>query len=250
MTIRHILEQAFWYVPFFLQATLMLALLFRKLYRHLPYFFAYTTIIVLQSALFLIVGRTSHIYLYAYLIGEPLNWALGMAVIYEIYANLLKEYAALEKLGTILFWLTSFILVLVAAWTAYNTPGADAERLRNGFLTLERSVRIVQCGLLIVLFLFARFFGLSWKNHLFGIALGFATFVFFELVVVAWRAYTGATGASQFPFYMVLKPAAYDLGLLIWIAYVVKAPRPADLRILPKTELAAWNDALQELLHR
>jgi hypothetical protein len=247
MTVRHILEQAFWYVPFALQVILMLALLFRRLYRQLPYFFSYTVAVVVEGTLFLILGRSSPLYKGVYLIGEPTTWVLGMAMIYEIYTNLLKEYAVLQKLGTVLFWLTGVILVLVASWTAYSSPGADAERLLKGFLALERSVRIVQCGLLVVLFLFARFFGLSWKNHLFGIALGFATFVFFELAVVAVRAYTGA---SQIPYYLFLKPASYDLGLLIWIGYVVKAPRSVDLRILPKTELAAWNDALQNLLHR
>ncbi|HTC94776.1 MAG TPA: hypothetical protein VK699_15150 [Terriglobales bacterium] len=247
MTVRHIFETAFWYVPSVLQTILIVTMLVHRLYRQLPYFFSYTTVITVTTIFYLILEPKSSLYLYSYLLGELITWALGMAVIYEIYANLLKEYAVLQKMGTILFWLTSIILVLIASWTALNTPGADVERLAKGFLTLERSLRIVQCGLLVVLFLFARFFGLSWKNYLFGIALGFATFVFFELTVVAVRAYTGV---SQVPFYRFLKPASYDLGLLIWTVYVIKAWRPVDLRVLPKTELAAWNDALQELLHR
>lgn len=247
MTTRHILEQVFWHAPTALQAILLVGMLVQRLYRFLPYFFFYNAILLLQAALLLPLGRQSPLYADVYLCGQLLSYALGLAIIYEIYARLLKEYPVLRKIGIVLFWATAGILLAVAAWTAYHTPGADVDRFAKGFLTLERSVRIVQCGLLLGLFIFSSFFGLSWKDQLFGIALGFAVYVCTELAVVAIRAYTGYT---QVPFYRYLNPASWDVALIIWTFYVIKRWHPVKLHKLPKNDLAYWNDTLRDLLNR
>jgi hypothetical protein len=245
--VQHILQRVLWIAPLILQAVILIAMVVRGLYKQLPYFFSYTAFVVLQSMTLLALYNHKNIYLYGFWFGELVSWILGLSVIYEIYANLLREYAALQKLGTILFWLAGFVLVMIAVWTAFNAPGSDQNRVYQALLTTERSLRIVQCGLLVALFVFASFFGLSWKNHLFGIALGFAIFVCIELAVVAIRAYSGA---SLNEFIIWLKSGSYALAILVWAVYVIKARRVEDLRALPKTELAAWNDTLQELLHR
>jgi hypothetical protein len=222
-------------------------MLVRGLYRQLPYFFAYTVNVIVQSVALFLVSEPTMTRFYLYWSGELVSWTLGMGVIYEIYATLLKEYSVLHKVGAYIFGIMGLILMLVALWASLKTPGPDLFRLMQGALTLERSVRIVQCGLLVTLFLFASFFGLSWKNHLFGIALGFAIFVSVELAVVAIRAYSGA---SLNYLYAWLKPASYDLAILVWVVYIIKPQRAADLQLLPKTQLAEWNETLQELLHR
>jgi len=247
MTTLHIFERAFFFAPVPLLAVLLITMLVRQVYRVLPYFFCYNATLLLQDALLLRLGPESRLYTDVYLSFQLISWALGLAIIYEIYGNLLREYPVLRKIGTVLFWVTAGILLAIAAWTAYQAPGADVERLARGFHALERSVRIVQCGLLLALFVFASFFGLSWKNQLFGIALGFAVFAFSDLAVVALRAYTGHPLSS---FYKYLNPASWDVALVIWTFYVIKDWRPTNLPKLPKDELAGWNDTLRDLLHR
>ena len=247
MIAYQILEFLFWYVPIAFLVILTIAIVARRLYQQIPYFCAYIAVVDLQGIGLWILGKQSPFYTPFYWSGNVVSWVLGIAVIWEIYAKLLKEYAVLRKVGRVLFWIVGAILVLVAMWTAHRAPGADAERVLRGALTLERSVRIVQCGLLLVLFVFSSFFGLSWKDQLFGIALGFAVYVCTELAVVAIRAYTGHT---QIPFYRYLNPAAWDVALIIWTFYVVKQWRPATVPKLPKNDLAAWNDTLRDLLHR
>ncbi len=244
---QRILESVLWMAPIILQAVIAIVMWVRGLHKRLPYFFSYTTYIVLSNMALIGIHRHPRTYFYGYWVQEVLSWTLGSEVIYEIYANLLKEYAVLQKLGAFLFWIMGLVLVLIALWTAFNVPGSEVSRLLQALLTLERSVRIVQCGLLVVLFVFASFFGLGWKNHLFGIALGFAIFLCMELALVAIRTYTGARQDQLFSW---LQSISYNLGVLVWTLYVVKRWRVADLRRLPKTELAAWNDTLQELLHR
>ncbi len=245
--LRSVLQNVLWLTPIVLQAVIAIAVWVRGLHQRLPYFFSYTTYIVLSNIALMGIHRYPRTYFYGYWVQEVLSWVLGSAVIYEIYANLLKEYAVLQKLGAFLFWIMGLVLVLIALWTAFNVPGSEVSRLLQALLTLERSVRIVQCGLLVVLFVFASFFGLSWKNHLFGIALGFSIFLCMELALVAIRTYSGA---SQNQLFSWLQSISYNLGVLVWTFYLVIPWRVAELRALPRTELAQWNDTLQELLHR
>jgi hypothetical protein len=247
MSIQNILGTVLLVTGTTLELAVVVVMLVRGLYRKLPYFFIYVAYDATNTVVLAALQKHRAIYFYGYWYGEVINWVLMLAVIYEIYASLLKEYAALQKVGAILFWIMGAVLVSIALWTAFNSPGSDTFRFLRTLLTLERSVRIVQGGLLIVLFIFASFFGLSWKNYLFGIALGLALYVCADLAVVAIRAYGGKTQNWSF---ILLKPAAYNLGALVWTVYVLKSWRVADLRALPKTELAAWNETLQELLHR
>ena len=219
----------------------------RGLHKQLYYFFSYTVYVVLSNLVMLAILPYRQVYLWSYWIQNLISWAIGFAVIYEIYATLLKEYTVLQKIGAYLFWLMGVLLVSTALWTAFEVPGSDVSRLVQTLFTLERSVRIVECGLLATLFIFASFFGLSWKTYLFGIALGFALFLSMQLAVVAMRAYFGSGLGQLFNW---LQQITYNLGVLVWMFYTIKSWRPADLRVLPKTELAAWNETLQELLHR
>lgn len=242
-----LLHKALWLIPPLLQAVIGTVMVVRGLNRRIPYFFSYTTFVVLSSIALLLVHPYPGIYFWCYWIQNLISWILGFAVIYEIYARLLSEYPVLQKVGAYLFWFMGVILVMIALWTGFSVPGSDRSRIVQTMLTLERSTRIVECGLLVALFVFASFFGLSWKNYLFGVALGFAIFLSTQLAVVAIRAYTGP---KLNPLFSWMQSIAYTLGILVWTFYVLKAWRPADLRILPKTELVAWNDTLQELLHR
>jgi hypothetical protein len=246
--VKDVLETVLLVAGTALEGVLVGLMLFRGFYKKLPYFFTYIAYDVANTLV--LWGLQKHhpvAYFHGYWYGEIVSWVLILAVIYEIYASLLKEYTSLQKLGAILFWFMGVVLVLVAFWTAFNSPGSDTLRFIRAVLTLERSMRIVQAGLLMVLFVFASFFGLSWKNYLFGIALGLSIFIFAELAIVAVRTFGGK---AQNLFYVLLKPASYDLAALVWMVYLVKSWQAKDLPALPRTQLVEWNDTLQELLHR
>src|SRR5438552_3693037 len=101
------------FTPYILQAAVLIAVLVRRMYRDLPYFFSYTTNIVVQSIVLFAVAPHKTAYFYVYWGGELISWMLGMAVIYEIYAALLKEYAVLHKFGTLLFRIMGIVLLLI-----------------------------------------------------------------------------------------------------------------------------------------
>src|SRR5689334_3901084 len=112
--LQHGFGNVLWLMPTALQAVIVIAMLVRGLYRELPYFFIYTTNIVVQGVVLLWVMAKYHgLYFYAYWFGELISWALGIAVIYEIYSTLLREYPVLQKVGAILFWVMGIALVLI-----------------------------------------------------------------------------------------------------------------------------------------
>ena len=244
----HVLHRVLWLTPIALLAVIVIVMVVKGLNKRMPYFFSYTTFVVLSNLAMLgvVIRPNPQIYFWGYWIQNLISWGLGLAAIYEIYANLLKEYTVLQKVGAYLFWIMGVVLVTIAVGTAFSAPGSDSHILRM-LLTLERSVRIVECGLLVALFIFASFFGLSWKNYLFGIALGFAVFLSMQLAAIAIRIVAGVRFDQLFGW---LQSIFYNFGVLVWTFYVVKRWRVEDLRLLPKTQLAEWNDTLQELLHR
>ena len=115
-------------------------------------------------------------------------------------------------------------------------------------LLLERSVRVMQCGLLAFLFLISFHFGLSWQSHIFGIALGFGVFASIELVAIAVRAQMGLVANTA---YSQVNSAAYSCGVLIWVCYLL-APKPAPqyMSMIHHNDLEKWNQALLQLLER
>jgi tellurite resistance protein TehA-like permease len=104
----------------------------------------------------------------------------------------------------------------------------------------------LQCGLLISLFLFSRYFVLSWRSPAFGIALGLGTFAIAELATTAIRLYVPASDET----FDVAAMGIYHLCVLVWILYLVRVEREPriDLQTLPKYDLEIWNRELERLL--
>ena len=86
------------------------------------------------------------------------------------------------------------LLLLAAILAAVYSSGPVPDYLMAGVALLDRSVAIIQAGLLMFLILTARMFGLSGRTFAFGIALGFGVVASTELGVWALRL-TSADGA-------------------------------------------------------
>jgi hypothetical protein len=106
----------------------------------------------------------------------------------------------------------------------------------------------MQCGLLMFLFLFSRYFALSWRNYAFGIALGFGILASSDLAISAIRSQI-ADGSYILD---MLGMAAYHVCVLVWVFYLA-APERITYRTskkLPEDDLGVWNEELQRLLQQ
>ena len=186
-------------------------------------------------------------YALAYWAGDILSMALGFGVVHELFASLLKDHPGIRDIGLASYkWaaLLFMVLAVISCAMAQDRP----VNLLAVLLTFERGVRIVQCGLLGCLFLFSYGLGLSWRNHSFGFALGFAAFVTAELVVVAARWHAGEAGRQM---YFWLKPLSFDVATVVWAGYAFQ-DHPEPLPDLPVSapQLESWNMGVVELLRR
>jgi len=244
------LQYVLWVSGPMLQALIAIAMLRRRLVRECPWFFAYTVFHVFrEGGQFYVYHRMTRAdYFWAYWVGQAISAVLGFAVIYEIYGNVFRRYEVIRRLGSLLFLWAATILLIVAVVVAASSQGSEANRAVEAVITLERSVRVIQCGLLLFVFAFANYFGLSWRHYVFGIALGFGIFASVEMAAIAIRGQLGPVAREALA---LANSAAYYCAILIWIGYFL-APQPAPSRVakLPKYDLERWNQALLELLNR
>jgi hypothetical protein len=234
--------------PRVLLVVVAIALCRRGLYRQFPIFLAYIAQEIVQSIVLVAMiesaSTTREEYTIAYSLGYAISTAFRFGVLYEIFANVFRNYAALERLGKPLFqWATIVFLLIGFCLAAYT--GVHGPQLLFVEHLFDRTTSILQCGLLITLFMFASHLGLSWRSHVFGISLGIGINASADLAASAIRSQTGLT--YQTPLnYMVM--AVYQCCVLIWIFYLFAPERSYAPAALPQHDLESWNLELERLL--
>jgi hypothetical protein len=242
-----------WIAPAVIQAGLAAMMVHRKLAGRFPAFFIYTVYEVVQCTVLVTLdvmdSVSSSQYANAYLAGGVISAALRFAVVYEVFGEVFRSYPALQKFGGILFrWATAILMIVAVIMVAY-TSGPEMNKFTIAFIIVERTINIIQCGLLVFLVLLARFLSFSFTSYVMGITLGFGLFSSIELGMSALRAQYGLYFAwKAFP---VITGGAYHACVLLWVVtlllpeYNSRRTSPA-----PVKELQHWNDALERVLHQ
>lgn len=246
----HFVQFGLWALYSLLQFFVAIQMMRRRLHREFPAFFVYTAVHVFRSVLLYVLywRQFSSAYFIGYWLGETADIALGLAVIYELYSHVFRNYRALHRLTALLFRWATAILILVATISAASAPGADTDRMLAGLLILSRSGAVVKVGLLFLLFTFASYFHLTWRHYALGIAVGLGLFATVDLAALAIRAQTGSIAILT---YALVRSVAYNCSVLIWIFYLFSGehlPRVVDAP--PRSDLVRWNEALMELVSR
>jgi hypothetical protein len=248
MTATTILEYALWLLAPSLQLWIVAVMTLRRLYRDFPIFFAYCVFHVVQVVI--AIASRQHSYLAYFLVywgSELIDVPLELLVIQEIFWNVFRDYDALRKASLLLFRCATVFMALIALFAAIGAPGNDSDHLIRALLVLQRSVRLVQSGVLVFLFLLRWLFGLNWRSYAFGIAIGFAMLAITSTVAAALRSQLGEGGDPAYSNY--LYPATYNGAILVWLYYMWR-PSIAPIKAsLPSSdELRAWNRTLQRFL--
>jgi hypothetical protein len=205
-----------------LQAVVAAVMWRRKLHKQFPLFFWF---VVAQVAIFavtypLYLGASYKWYFWykryfwAYWSGEAVNAVLSFKVIHEIFLDVFRPYHSLRDLGTPIFkWAGVVMLLVSVVVAASNTYTQDP--VVHAVITLERSVRMVQVGLILFLTLFSGFLGVSRRQYSFGISLGFGVFAGTELMLLALTEGQIIHQGNYNLIYML----TYDASILIWLTY-------------------------------
>lgn len=241
-----LISYALWIAHPVLQLAVAAAMIRRKLYRSFPFFFAYIVCqILIFSVLFPIYRSDNYeLYFYVYWTTTAVSVALGFKVIHEIFIDIFRPYHTLKDLGSVLFKWAGLVMLLVAGVVAASSPVSESGPLVQAVLTLQRSVRVIQCGLVFFLLVFSRYLGISWRQRSFGIALGFGSFAAIELAMIALRV---GTYISE-PTLNLLNMAAYNSAIIVWFSYcMLRSPARETSVTLLKSQ--RWEQSLTELQH-
>src|SRR5262249_25793133 len=145
----------------------VLGLMFwRKLHRTFPVFFSY---IAFQIAAFALTfplrlqgPRFYTAFFYVYWATTAISVVIGFGVIHEVFQDVFRPYHTLRDLGSVLFKWAGLVMLMVAAVVAASTPSAAQDPIVAGITALQRSVRVIQCGLVLFLLVFSRYLGTHW----------------------------------------------------------------------------------------
>jgi hypothetical protein len=203
-----------------------------------PRFFSYVLFQTLKSACLFAAYRyfPESYYFDAYWTGNAVSVIFTVTVMDEILRSLFKEYGGIQILGTTIFRWSCGLLFLLAILGALSSSEAAADRVVAAVFSFDRSMRLMQVGLFLVLMLLCRFLKNYSRQQVFGIALGFGVFASVELILVS---FVMLYGNGQPAIISLLKSTAYNAVTLVWIGYLKQQPQ-----LVPRLEALPRANAL------
>jgi hypothetical protein len=243
-----------WVAPCVLLAVLALMMWKRGLHREFPAFFYYAIFEAVGGGIIYAIAVSPFVsgptYWWSYFCFLLIEVFIKFVVIGEVFTHLLRQYPSLGRMAKVLISGVGIVLIFTAIIiAAYATAAAfwpiSATRI------LGRSVSVVQCGLILFLFVFAAQFHLKWERSVFGITLGFGVVASFYLAHWALMA-DWLLGQKSFLLDFAIM-ATYLVCVLIWSYYLLVPQKSAitSAVFLPeKNNLDIWNRELERLLQQ
>jgi hypothetical protein len=233
-----------WLVQPLLEIAILAVMFRRKLHVRFPLFFSYLAYDIVMAALTYSVSGSYRAYFYAYWSTHAVSAMLLLGVIYELFTAMFRQHHALRDFGTMLFRWAVVMVAMLAALLVFSGIGATKNSIVNSIMNLDRSVGVMQCGMLLFLVLFSPYLKISWKHQICGIALGFGLDATVRMLLLS-QWIVGVFGTK---YLNVLSMAAYDWTLLIWLAYAcMKVPSESAPNMLLRPQ--RWNEALLDAAH-
>jgi hypothetical protein len=242
-----------WVAPDALQLVLCFFLWKRRLIREFPAFFAFLLLTgVGELTLYAadLLPSVSGVTYWDMVWGEDiLESVLKFAVLAEVFGKLFGAYASVARLGKVLIQWAGAMLVFAAALAAGNAPRRPLVGIVSGTHLLEQSIFLIECGVLVLIFLLSSYFHLRWPRKVFGIALGLSLSACVYLATWALIINAGLS-AKELDLLVFLKGSAFHLEVLLWFYYLLLPERAPVLTPapLPENNLALWNRELERLL--
>jgi hypothetical protein len=236
-----------WIAPHALLIPIVVIMYARRLYQNFPIFFAYILYEIFQFLLLFTCYQVTHalgsLYRYVFIATIALSTALRFGIIQEIFNNAFRDYPRLEKVAVLSMRSITALLVIAAIVSAIYTAGTVPDNLMAGVRLLERSVTIIQVGLLLFLFVFSRMFGLSWRSYIFGIAFGFALYASAQLA--EWTISLMSLSEHSKDLLDFLATGSYHVCVLIWLGYFITAESRVHSPAYAIPEIERWNGELE-----
>ena len=171
---------------------------------------------------------------------------VSFAVLQEIFKDAFRPYDALRDLGVILFrWCALVVFLVAGMWAITSWRANQIDNITNAIYLVDRSVRMMQCGLVLFMLLFSEYLGISRRNVLFGISVGFGFFAAVNMLVLTAFAHDGTISKLAGSR---ISGCAYVVSTLIWLAYTALPAKERSAAKVPASVAASqkWDFALED----
>jgi len=227
------------------QAAILTVLVKRNKRADYPVFFWYNAFAVV-GAMTLLISHLAKVsvgqYFWSYWGLNVVLMLLEMGLMYEIFVKALKPYNGLIDLGKMLFrWALAFLMI-AAALTSFATHVSTLEKCVAFVSQLEQSLRLMQCGLLLLFFLFERRLGLAWRSHTISIGLGLGISSSISLII----SYMHTRFAQWNSTLDIVDYTQYLAIMAFWaVCFYMREPERSNVLESPsKLIFQRWNEVL------
>jgi len=230
-------------LTFGMACAVMIVMAKRNLRTAYPLFFSYLGIIAISVPVVSLAYRYAiGQYFSAYWIGATLVMAVGFAVQYEVFVDILKPYSAVIDLGKMLFFWAAGFLLFAGFLTALVTSGTHSNKLVVAVDLCDRCVHLMQCGLMLLMVVFEKRLNLSWRSSGMGVALGLGAIAVMDLTV----SYAQGRFPGLINELAMLNSIAFCGVLLFWALRLnALESGPSKAADAPsRLIIQRWNDAL------
>ncbi|MGZ4817312.1 MAG: hypothetical protein ACXVZJ_01730 [Terriglobales bacterium] len=227
---------------------LLVRVAYLKLWNACPIFFYYLTFVVAKTGVLLLAGHSRKAYFLVYWIGDFVEAVLVVAILYQLYSYLFRDYSGFGALQNALFRWSAAVSILASVIVAAKVHGSDSSRIMAGLLALSLAAAVVKAGLILFVIVLSSALALRWGHYAFGVLVGLGLYTTVEMASVAALLQYGPPASATF---QLIKPGAYTCAVIVWVVFFLsKEQKDASANVLPENNLAAWNQALMEILTR
>src|SRR3954466_15984921 len=138
------LQMWLWLSPTVMEGVIVVAILYRKLWRDLPIFLSYLIFEVGRTCLLFTERSNAIAYFYSYWITEALGCLAALCVIKELFNNAFERHLGLRQLGNVLFQWSIAVLLVSSVLMAWMSPGVDTQKLMAGIYVVKRTATFVE----------------------------------------------------------------------------------------------------------
>src|SRR5258708_1168681 len=200
-----------------LQGCLAYFLLIRGLLSQLRWFFYYTIYALAAEMVRFALRNHQVAYYYVDWATEPLYTILAFLAISEVFRWVFRNFYKIKRFWLLLPAVTILTLVIVAL-RLHQLLMVETNLLLSIIISSEIAVSFLQVGIFTLFFFLVRFFHLGWRQHPFGIALGFGIGAAGSLVAFLLRS---EFGTKYDPVVRIIPPVTYIIGVAVWLASFV-----------------------------
>lgn len=237
-----------------LQVFLCLLLFIRGAYRQFRFFSLCTALSVASAVAFIAVREHFSLYLGVYWINEGISVVLTFLALQESFYLVFRNFSTISWFK-LLFPSIGILMLLIAILRAAFHPVSQAGLLASTLISLEIGVGFLQFGIFCLFILLVRFFHMRWRQHAFGVILGFGIAAGGTLVVLLLRS---EFGTKLNPVVRITPPIAYIIAVVVWLATFLRPEplQPAQDRVPAFTpeqmasDLRRYTQAVKGVLER